>query len=392
MIAPLARGQWLPAYLEFKECTQQPEVEPPGGKTYADVIEAILGLVYLKFGYEVSLLVADQLHATLPRGSCIPDQGVSIEENNQLAESVARCTGYRKFKHPSFLEEAFTHPSALHPTVPSYQRLEWIGDAVLCIAVREWIYKNFAHLALGDMVVMESALVANETLAFLCLKNGLQHHLNHRDQSLPSRIEAYDWSVRELGRGLWGADPPKSISDIVEAVFGAVHVDGGFEEGQKAVIQLISPILRVFLKAHKENKHFYVLKHPKKSLQELGGELLELYSFNEADFCVSKPATPVWFGAKPGKADPEGSNYIALVECIGSAVLAIADSSSLVARNRACSLLVASLEKNPDLMNRLSSARVKLESQISRAVEPKKRTSKARSAESSDDSDEDLFA
>ena len=96
------------------------------------------------------------------------------------------------------------HPSANHPSVPSYQRLEWVGDAVLCLAVRAWILENFPELTLGDMVVYEAALVSNETLAFLSVKYGLQHNLNHRDQSLPSRIESYSWRVREPGNGLWG--------------------------------------------------------------------------------------------------------------------------------------------------------------------------------------------
>jgi hypothetical protein len=81
-------------------------------------------------------------------------------------------------------------------------------------------------------------------------------------------------------------DPPKAISDIVEAVLGAVHVDGGFCDGQAAALRLMSPIFNVLLEARKEKKKIS-LKHPKKVMQELG-EILELYSSSESDFAMSE--------------------------------------------------------------------------------------------------------
>ena len=236
---PLARGRWLPGHLDYTEGTEVKRADPLRGKVFADVIESILGLAYMEFGWTVTLKVADELqvtgkkncearnhyvsfsslflsheidspHPVVHQPNEVPWDEIERERNQtsvkpELLDAVRDCAGYENFNYPELAEEAFTHPSALHPSVPSYQRLEWVGDAVLCLAAREWIYKHFLHLRLGDMVVMEAALVANETLAFLSIQNGLQQHLNHRDQSLPSRIETYDWSIRELGRGLWGA-------------------------------------------------------------------------------------------------------------------------------------------------------------------------------------------
>jgi hypothetical protein len=158
----------------------------------------------------------------------------------------------------------------------------------------------------------------------------------------------------------------------VEAVLGAVHVDGGFLEGQKAVVHLLSPILRVLLKSRDEKTDLYV-KHPKKIMQEMGGELLELYSATEADFAVSKQGTPVWFGKSWGRADREGSSYIASIEFLGSTILALSDPSALVARNRACALMVTALEKNPGILKRLQATRVKVESGVSIAMKAKER-------------------
>lgn len=171
----------------------------------SSLVESILGLVYLEFGYAIALNVGGELGVTLQWEDPSEESARSKKGNEQLLTTVHHCTGYHDFKKPELVDEAFTHPSANHPSVPSYQRLEWVGDAVLCLAMREWIYKNFAwDTSLGEMVVFEAALVSNETLAFLSIKNALQHNLNHRDHSLPSRIESYSWKVQN-GSGLWGA-------------------------------------------------------------------------------------------------------------------------------------------------------------------------------------------
>ena len=128
--------------------------DPLGSKIYADIVESILGLVYLEFGYVVSLKVADELNVTLPwDGNCVENSN-DQDKNLQLLNAVRRCTGYHRFKQPEFVDEAFTHPIANHPSIPSYQRLEWVGDAVLCLGsarvdfqeVLEVLEASVAHL------------------------------------------------------------------------------------------------------------------------------------------------------------------------------------------------------------------------------------------------------
>jgi dsRNA-specific ribonuclease len=184
--------------------------EEPGlrGKIFADVIESLLGLVYIEFGYETSVEVGNELGVTLPWNDYETSvvRGVSGESGSkELLDVVYKSTGHKNFCLPKLVDEAFTHPSAVDAAVPSYQRLEWIGDAVLCLCVREWLFRRFADRTyVGDMVTTEGAVVSNETLGFLSMKYGLQQYLNHRDQSLPKRIESYFSSVRD-GNGLWGA-------------------------------------------------------------------------------------------------------------------------------------------------------------------------------------------
>ena len=206
MTSTLSRGRWIPNPLK----TTGPLVVENKGKSkiLADVIESILGLVYLEFGYEVSMQIANELHLLLPL--CSSEVVVELDESREvgkkaLLDVVRMCTGHQKFSRPRLLDEAFTHPSATDTSVPSYQRLEWIGDAVLCLCVREWLYGTFgSSLPLGDMVLVEGAVVSNEALGFLSIKYGLQQYIDHRDQSLPSRVMSYCLRLQD-GCGLWGA-------------------------------------------------------------------------------------------------------------------------------------------------------------------------------------------
>jgi hypothetical protein len=162
-------------------------------------------------------------------------------------------------------------------------------------------------------------------------------------------------------------DPPKAISDIVESVLGAVHTDGGFADGQAAVVHLMTPVLNVLLKARSENRDIS-LKHPKKMMQEMGGEILELSSSTESEFAVSSPGTDVLFGYKWDNVTTEGNKFIATVELLGSAILALADPSATVGRNKACALIVSTLQTYPDLRARVQLCRANVESDLSHAA------------------------
>jgi endoribonuclease Dicer len=174
-------------------------------KVCADAVEAFLGLVYLTSGYEASVEIAHELGISLPTdGSESSMGGNSKHVRPALLDVVKSTIGKDSFELPHLVEEAFTHPSAVYQDVSSYQRLEWVGDAVLCLAIREWTYLSYPSMEVGDLVTLESALVSNETLAYLCFQKGLHTFINHRDQSLPLRLEHYEWCVKELGRGIWG--------------------------------------------------------------------------------------------------------------------------------------------------------------------------------------------
>ena len=304
LTSPLGRGQWSPATLELYKPAVPGVDSGTGvtvksavpGKTCADVIESILGLLY-SVSYEEATSVAEELQITLPKEE-VPrvKPEPKIPPKAHLVNTATNFTGHTKFRRYDLIEEAFTHPTAVHPSTPSYQRLEWIGDAVLCLAIRKWIFDTFPTADLGQMVAMEASLVANETLSFLSIKHGLLRNLNHCDQTLPSRIEHYEWCTRDLGRGLWGTDPPKVAADVVEALIGAVYLDSGLADGIMASIHILTPMLKVLEIIFVQGDNL-IMMHPKKTMQEFGGRLLIMNVMKEEEFAstvrLSRMCTPV---------------------------------------------------------------------------------------------------
>lgn len=366
----LARGQWLPSCLDFQEGSIVPLKPENNGKLYADIVESILGLIYLEFGYEAAMEVGNELQLTVTSSESIPDEPSDSKANVdiRLLECVQRATGYSGFRRLELLEEAFSHPSASNPNVSSFERLEWVGDAVLCLAAREWIWKNFSEqLELQDMVTMESALVSNEVLAFLSVQAGLHHFLEHRDFTLPPRIESYITSIQEDGCGLWGTEPPKSIADIVESLFGAIYTDRGFSDGLQAATNMLRPICSAILNVQEQEKKRTTttttksttttirwMIHPKKDLQELVGELLKVETAWENDFAVEHAGTQVLDGTSWRLVDPSlvssNNNAIGYIHFMESILVAVSDASAAVARNKACAVMVKGLRSNPTLL------------------------------------------
>jgi dsRNA-specific ribonuclease len=342
----LQRGHWTPASLELSsQSSGTITLKPVSDKVCADVMEAILGFVFLRSGYATVCQVADEMEITLPHDiENIPFMG-SFERNtgsfvDKLLSVCGSCSGYTNFKQQKLLAEAFTHATELSPETSSYQRLEWIGDAVLSLAVRRWIYEEYPSAEPGDMAGLEEPIVSNETLAYLCFRYGLHRCLRHKDQTLPGRFEQYEASVSEIGRGLWSPeDCPKPMADLVESVLGSIHCDGGFEAGRKAALRLIDPIL-----THcKQVGIDQIRRHPKQTVLEFGCGLIS----------VAVDATV----GTTGTQNPGTNDTAVNVSCLGVNLCRASGRNSSSAEKRACALVEAVLSVKPDLAKRFSAAR-----------------------------------
>ena len=100
-----------------------------------------------------------------------------LKSKSVKTSSLERELGLR-FKDRRLLDRALVHPSYLNEISPadksagSYQRLEFLGDAVLGVAIALEVYKGYPHLSEGELTRLRSSLVNGKTLAKVALKAG----------------------------------------------------------------------------------------------------------------------------------------------------------------------------------------------------------------------------
>ena len=137
--------------------------------------------------------------------------------------------GY-EFKNKALLTQALTHPSyGGDHHVPHYQRLEFLGDAVLELYVSEALYRSYPSLTEGKLSRMRADLVRESTLANALIKLKLNEDIR--------------LSVGEDRSG--GRSKPSILCDVLEAVIGAVYLDGGRREAGAFIARALGDVLRV---------------------------------------------------------------------------------------------------------------------------------------------------
>jgi ribonuclease-3 len=132
--------------------------------------------------------------------------------------------GYR-FVRPELLEQAVRHRSAAHEQgVPSFERLEFLGDAALSHAVAALLFAHWPDASEGELTRARAALVRETSLAGIAERLGLPGAL-------------------QLGSGLTkGSAGPAVLADALEAVLGALLLDGGWRSFRAAVRRLFTPL------------------------------------------------------------------------------------------------------------------------------------------------------
>lgn len=141
---------------------------------------------------------------------------------------VEEGVGHR-FGNRALLNEALIHRSfvAENPGSSSYERLEWLGDAVLQVAVTDYIFRTYTAMAEGEMAKVRAAIVNENVLAGLAVT-----------WNLPGALK--------LGRGeetTDGRHKPSILSDTVESVIGAIYLDAGHEAAVTIVLSHLQSII-----------------------------------------------------------------------------------------------------------------------------------------------------
>jgi ribonuclease-3 len=168
-------------------------------------------------------------------------------------DTLCRHLGYQ-FADPQLLETALTHRS-----VGSHnnERLEFLGDAVLSFVISAELYRRFDDVNEGTLSRLRASLVKGDTLALIARDLRLGDYLN--------------LGSGELKSGGYRRD--SILADAVEAILGAVYLDGGIDRARQLILELYDERFDAVQPAAD-------LKDPKTRLQEfLQGRRLPLPTY-----------------------------------------------------------------------------------------------------------------
>jgi len=128
-----------------------------------------------------------------------------------------------KFRDKALLGTALTHSSYTNECLlgkhECYERLEFLGDAVLELIVSEYLYEKFPDKREGSLSGLRSQLVCEQSLSKLTKELGIDKYI-------------------KLGKGeegCGGRNKSSILCDVFESVLGAVYLDGGFESARTIV-------------------------------------------------------------------------------------------------------------------------------------------------------------
>lgn len=132
--------------------------------------------------------------------------------------ALAEKLGHQ-FAAPRLLEDALTHPSLSgarsRKKGAPYERLEFLGDRVLGLAIAEWLFETFPNADEGELAKRHAALVNREALRAVAHEIGLSQFV---------RLARGE----DAGPG-GGRKNLATLPDAMEAVIGALYLDGGFK-------------------------------------------------------------------------------------------------------------------------------------------------------------------
>jgi ribonuclease III len=132
--------------------------------------------------------------------------------------SLEAALGYT-FREPRLLREALTHRSY---GTPHNERLEFIGDGVLNCTIALSLYERFPELPEGQLSRMRANLVSQPALHTLAQRLDIPHHIR----------------IGEGEEKSGGRERPSMLADALEAVFGAILLDSGFDAAKATINRL----------------------------------------------------------------------------------------------------------------------------------------------------------
>lgn len=201
-------------------------------KRIADSVEALIGAYLSAAGEEAAFLFLISLGMDIEFHCEMTVERRIVTKCEELIN--VRCLetllGY-EFSDPSLLMEALTHGSyQVAASTACYQRLEFLGDAVLDHTFTDYFFNHYPECTPGLLTNLRSASVNNNCYAHAAVKAGLHKHILHSSselhRSMAYYLENFEQSFSGPSHG-WeaGIGLPKVLGDVIESIAGAIYID-----------------------------------------------------------------------------------------------------------------------------------------------------------------------
>lgn len=141
--------------------------------------------------------------------------------SNKSLSRLEQRLGY-VFKNKNLLETSLIHSSHLHDETENYERLEFHGDRVLALVIVDYLADQFPEARVGELAVRLNKVVARKTCAEVATSANIGKYLilgnDARHSGTRNRVSV--------------------LGSAMEAIIGAVYLDGGLEEARKLILNL----------------------------------------------------------------------------------------------------------------------------------------------------------
>ncbi|HLO39856.1 MAG TPA: ribonuclease III [Phycisphaerales bacterium] len=157
--------------------------------------------------------------------------------------------GY-SFRNVELLETALTHASFVEARIHSNERLEFLGDAVLGLVVCQRIFERFPELLEGEMTKIKSLAVSRAT----CTQIARQLNLGE---------------LLIIGKGMLNGEsmPASLLAAVLEALIGAVYLDGGIDAARDLIVRHVDPLItQASESGHQQNFKSVLQQHAQQVL------------------------------------------------------------------------------------------------------------------------------
>ena len=201
---------WLPPNSKLKNDENSSKIEKYftnqtlSDKSLADCVEALLGVYLIKCGTGAARAFLTWLDFIISKNETtdftkllelpnplLTENNLDLKSLHNKFASFEKSIGYR-FQNIIYLLQAFTHPSDMsNRHTGSYQRLEFIGDAVLDLLVTQFLFNDEKEHSPGELTDLRQALVNNNFFAYLSTKHNFHKFISYESKNMFGELDNY---------------------------------------------------------------------------------------------------------------------------------------------------------------------------------------------------------